>query len=1577
MHKKIKGLSTKLLMVLLCAMLTISNFQPLLVLAMTKNIVASLANNAEINVSSGKDYVYLSDLWNTNKLLLKQSSWNDARALKVNENEPGDILSLLVDGKKTYFLNGVFAHAKSTVIYDISEYTANGYDTFSAYLGVDTYASTNSNGVKITISVSNDNETWEDIKTTNVLKSNTNAEKVSLKIADYKYLKLYADDLGSNSSDHATYANAMIYNSAKYTPATSTEIDWIKTIAEYDTLLAEKSNDEIVTNASSRLTLLQRTFVSRVDYSILQAWANSSSENLEVLEWLFKDVSRLEQYILGGTPTGGSYIKSLTVLSDIYKNHKEDFDSSNKWNATLQKLMFATSLTHATTIESWFSGENGAKVYSTGLGRYEAIKELFIGSAENKNWKQKTNNGNVVPYTFEWKQFQDLTVEEMRWVTDNNLSDEEFLWLNWYATITKMGYTQYSYTNLNDRGEMNPYTYINYGSGGNVGRDDYYTAAPMCGYKNEFYDPNARNQSCYDKYQLNDWESLKTQTKSKPTLWIAFEEDGVCGTLMHVGANLEKVFGIPSAGLGQPGHGAYIYAKRVKDETTGKYYTQEWTTYNWVSDWDQSEKGERLLLDWGTRNKSTVFNSTYNLIYIPLAQKALNDYENYRLSELYMFMADVQTSATEKEKYYNLALEKIPYHITAWYNLLTLKVVNGASSLELNTLGQKMMNAVGNAPTAIDELSNIIEKSLGEQLDSYDIKRDNILKDLTKATDNKYMNASGVRAVAKSLLGQSEYKAPASFSFDDNILRLESSYASRFEYSLDYNNYSLTEKENIKWTQVEGKSVDLTDKLSEINAESDIAIHLIGDSVDNVFIIDITEAAAPTGLYANDLENKVIGATNKMEWKLENSDDKWVKFTEDTKFEGQKSILVRNGATGTTLASNYIKLTFAVDPVADPTKVYIPISRLSATASSRQNNSEHESKAIDGNINTMWHTYWDGSDKELWINIKIDGGAEISKIEYLPRQDGSPNGRITKAQIAVSEDGVKWTVIGDNVSWANDSSIKTFILENPTHSNYVRIKALETADGTNYASASMINLYENTVPHKISIDDLSVSYIMSGYVYNGEEKTPYVTVKHGDDELINGEHYTIQYQNNINAGTGKIIITGLGIYDGTKEYEFTISKAKQPNVMPEEEMTATIIQKTLESVGGLPEGWSWKNPETNLKAGAAIDALAEYKDKDNYEIYEFTIKVIQDLGYRPVISGSTKFRFDIQNGINFELEDILADITITDVEDGVIDIADSEKVEITYDWKGDLPKDEGTYHIYIVVTDSHGNVSEHTIEITLINTKTPKVEIDNSFTIVIDDENLSFTGSELTPNITITDKNDHVLTEGVDYELEFNNNLNAGTATVTIKGIDVYTGGVTREFTIKKATLPAVIPDSTLTLSPDTTSLGDINLPDGWHWANENVELIEGENKIKLIYSGDTNHEAYEVEIIIIKTAVEQEPDDEDDSKNPDTDKKEDNNNSSSSNNSGNKNNNSNVNNNTGSNANDSANTESSEEIESNNSGSNNTSNSDKNSDNSSETNKEKVIKKENKLLFISFFVIITVGIFMFLFWKSRKKEDK
>ena len=70
-----------------------------------------------------------------------------------------------------------------------------------------------------------------------------------------------------------------------------------------------------------------------------------------------------------------------------------------------------------------------------------------------------------------------------------------------------------------------------------------------------------------------------------------------------------------------------------------------------------------------------------------------------------------------------------------------------------------------------------------------------------------------------------------------------------------------------------------------------------------------------------------------------------------------------------------------------------------------------------------------------------------------------------------------------------------------------------------------------------------------------------------------------------------------------------------------------------------------------------------------------------------------------------------------------------------------------------------------------------------------------YNGSPLTPNVIVRDAvNKKILKQGQDYDIEYKNNVNAGTALVLIKGKNNYAGSITKEFNIKRSEL-LVTPD--------------------------------------------------------------------------------------------------------------------------------------------------------------------------------------
>ena len=99
---------------------------------------------------------------------------------------------------------------------------------------------------------------------------------------------------------------------------------------------------------------------------------------------------------------------------------------------------------------------------------------------------------------------------------------------------------------------------------------------------------------------------------------------------------------------------------------------------------------------------------------------------------------------------------------------------------------------------------------------------------------------------------------------------------------------------------------------------------------------------------------------------------------------------------------------------------------------------------------------------------------------------------------------------------------------------------IENNGGLGNTEVSSSSLF---VLNGIGLSDLTITLSNDTYTYDGKSKTPDVVVKDGSKTLTLDKDYTIEYKDNINAGTGKVVITGKGNYSGSTTKTFTINKA--------------------------------------------------------------------------------------------------------------------------------------------------------------------------------------------------------------------------------------------------------------------------------------------------------------------------------------------------------------------------------------------------------------------------------------------------
>lgn len=457
------------------------------------------------NGGADSDVVYLSDIPYANAKV----GWGNLTLDKNGVNNGG--ITLNVNGSATTFNKGIFAHATSTVDYDISQYSSE-YSHFVTYYGLNTTNNNVGNGVKFSVFTSNDGENWE-LKTDEnpiPIKSGDGARQFRINIQGVKYIRLYADANGSNASDHSVWADTKLVHEG-YTD------NIVRTVEDLDAEIMSKYTGGPVPK-ELQLTLLQRNLIASVGQYGLRTFVETSAENRTMLEWFLNDEEALRLWTMAGAPNG-SYVNALQVLSNLYAAHKDDLQDDTVVNDVRNgdlnlHMMLALSLAHARPINLWIYNNQT----SNPVTRYEIFKDMY---ANNKL-------GNP-------RMFANFTVEEMRWVMTAQMDDESILWLRDYTS--KFGNGDQS------SARFSPYTYIDYGLGYSYGNPKYYSEA---------------NYAMWDaKYNLSAYNI--TYKSGYPKLWIVFEEGAVCGGLSKTGSNIQCSWGYPATPVGQPGHCAYIY----------------------------------------------------------------------------------------------------------------------------------------------------------------------------------------------------------------------------------------------------------------------------------------------------------------------------------------------------------------------------------------------------------------------------------------------------------------------------------------------------------------------------------------------------------------------------------------------------------------------------------------------------------------------------------------------------------------------------------------------------------------------------------------------------------------------------------------------------------------------------------------------------------------------------------------------------------------------------------------------------------------------------------------------------------
>ena len=357
-------------------LLTLSTIIIVFLFLLTSNVYGS---------EGSADYIYLSDI----DYIASQSRPGWGEILKDQANG-GTKISVKIENIFYPFDKGMWAHATSTLVYDISAYK-DDYDYFTTYMGLNQTAASSSNGVKFYIYTSTDGKTWN-LKTEQnpeVVKPGANAQYVKIDIKDANYLKLVADANGSNGNDHSVYADAKLVKGTYKEPGEDLAIS-VEELDEKIKQIVASSEDlgALENNTEYEYTLLKRELLKNMGNYALKRFLSECPENQEVFIWLMgsKDnYENLKLYILGGKPDGDSYYSSLSILAQLYKEYSSDFTNTellgNPTNPNMtygdlyKKMAMSIALTHTQRVGLWMQSSIEVN-QSEPLRRYAIFKYL-------------------------------------------------------------------------------------------------------------------------------------------------------------------------------------------------------------------------------------------------------------------------------------------------------------------------------------------------------------------------------------------------------------------------------------------------------------------------------------------------------------------------------------------------------------------------------------------------------------------------------------------------------------------------------------------------------------------------------------------------------------------------------------------------------------------------------------------------------------------------------------------------------------------------------------------------------------------------------------------------------------------------------------------------------------------------------------------------------------------------------------------------------------------------------------------------------------------------------------------------
>ena len=314
--------------------------------------------------------------------------------------------------------------------------------------------------------------------------------------------------------------------------------------------------------------------------------------------------------------------------------------------------------------------------------------------------------------------------------------------------------------------------------------------------------------------------------------------------------------------------------------------------------------------------------------------------------------------------------------------------------------------------------------------------------------------------------------------------------------------------------------------------------------------------------------------------------------------------------------------------------------------------------------------------------------------------------------------------------------------------------------------------------------------IESEVIYTGKPITLSFRVYYGKALLSEGGDYSVKYANNTKAASSEdakapsVTITGKGNYVGTLKKTFDIYQKEM-----DESNTLVLLNKDCFIENGKvqkPTVTSVVCDSVKLKKNTDYEVrFPDSKDPDEYSLeirgkgnYSGSLIAYYSIIEKNTLKSVSGLKVTGMKNYPFASELIEQDPDSLKVKDGTALLVEGEHYFIDRYVNNYYA---GTAYMVLVGLEEGGYKGELFVpfKITALKLSAKMASVE------LDDGEYQYTGTSYTPEPLVY-FGDTLLEEGEDYTVSYKNNINAGNATVSVKGKGGYSGTLNRTFKISK-----------------------------------------------------------------------------------------------------------------------------------------------------------------------------------------------